>query len=503
MPYRMTIVRLILLGLFAAPAAILAADAPESGIDIDDWPVFLSQLIDGKNADRPSPGKRIWSLLPIDVQDLVEKSAQADSIEIEDKHIIINELNIIIDRRDFYREEDFNDYIIPAKAGKLLDQKRKLLDQKGEELTASQVKKLNRLLIEKISPRPKKKRAWLFIIAKWLGRGLSAVALALFVSVFLLHLRLSKQEKRRARFIEVWSPIMENCLVEVPDPLPSIEKNELTFITVWNYYQEQYGEPARPVLNKIVRDVGIQPKLDHMLAKGTIQEQLLAMATLGYLSEKGHWNRLLDISRGPNIFLSLAAIGALIQIDPEYAIAHFVPLLVEREDWPPFRVARILEDAGADRVSQSLVDAVKKAPAEELPRLVRYMSVGDPMVVLPSVEGLLAETESENVVLACLHVLIQFKVPQAVDHVRACVEHPRWQIRTKAATALGEFGIPEDEGRLTGLLGDEEWWVRYRAAQALAKIVHMDIGRLEGIRNSQEDRYAADMINHVIAENRL
>ncbi|NKB72278.1 MAG: hypothetical protein GKR89_34810 [Candidatus Latescibacteria bacterium] len=343
----------------------------------------------------------------------------------------------------------------------------------------------------------------MFKIAKWSGLGLMAVAFCLFVSVFLFHLWLTRKEKRHEEFIGVWSPIMENCLIEVPAKLPSIDKNELAFITVWNYYQEQYGEPAREILNQIARDVGIRPRLDHMLAKGSIRERLLVMSALGYLGEKGHWDKLLDISQESNIFLSLAAIGSLVQIDPEQAISHFVPLLVARDDWPPFRVASILEEAGAKRVSKPLVAAVCQAPEEELPRLVRYMSVVDSAVVLPVVERLLTEIENDEIVLACLHVLIQFKVPYALDQVRACVDHPRWEVRTKAVTALGEFGLPEDAERLAGLLGDEAWWVRYRSAQGLAKIVHMDMARWESIRQVQTDRYAVDIMNHVIDENTL
>lgn len=150
--------------------------SPFSTGDINDWPDLVSRLINAKNADRPSPGKRIWALLSPSTRDLlqfrasakfthrwpifmIEQSVSVDSLlskkkakfwskiedENKDKHTIINELNEILSRRDFYHEEDFHHLTLTEE---ILD----LLSQGQEELPEKNLQKFNRLLLETAYP---------------------------------------------------------------------------------------------------------------------------------------------------------------------------------------------------------------------------------------------------------------------------------------------------------------------------------------------------------------
>jgi HEAT repeat protein len=53
---------------------------------------------------------------------------------------------------------------------------------------------------------------------------------------------------------------------------------------------------------------------------------------------------------------------------------------------------------------------------------------------------------------------------------------------------------------LIPLLSDKEWWVRYRAAQALSRLPSMRSPRLKSIQAKQPDPFARDMLAQVIAE---
>ena len=66
--------------------------------------------------------------------------------------------------------------------------------------------------------------------------------------------------------------------------------------------------------------------------------------------------------------------------------------------------------------------------------------------------------------------------------------------------AAGRIGEDEDEALLVPLLGDQEWWVRYRAAQALAHLPTMQAPRLRSIQASQTNPFARDILSHVMAE---
>lgn len=142
----------------------LESYSPFSRRDFRDWPDFVSKLTRAKNADRPSPGKRIWALLPPSTQgilqfrvstkftheiltDSLENTKYMSNIynEYEDQSNIIDGLNKILDRRDFYQEDDFSGVNFP-------DEVLDLLSRKREELSKKKVQKLNRLLLATAYP---------------------------------------------------------------------------------------------------------------------------------------------------------------------------------------------------------------------------------------------------------------------------------------------------------------------------------------------------------------
>jgi hypothetical protein len=51
-------------------------------------------------------------------------------------------------------------------------------------------------------------------------------------------------------------------------------------------------------------------------------------------------------------------------------------------------------------------------------------------------------------------------------------------------------------------LSDREWWVRYRAAQALVELPWLAQAELRALQDGLTDRFAADMLAQVVAEAR-
>ncbi|MGB3935795.1 MAG: HEAT repeat domain-containing protein, partial [Burkholderiales bacterium] len=90
--------------------------------------------------------------------------------------------------------------------------------------------------------------------------------------------------------------------------------------------------------------------------------------------------------------------------------------------------------------------------------------------------------------------------PEDADLARARLQHARWQVRLAAVKALGRFGTAADRSALERMLGDPSWWVRYRAAQALARLPGMDRAALGALRAAQQDPFAADVLGQVLSE---
>lgn len=118
---------------------------------------LVRRLVERHNDPTDKPIARIWELLPEKTQKRLLKSAnEPDSKEskqtkqrgpnpefVEDintQNELIRELNNLIENRDFYRPEDWNEKVIPSEA-------ESLIDQGVDDLPDLRVKRLNRLLI--------------------------------------------------------------------------------------------------------------------------------------------------------------------------------------------------------------------------------------------------------------------------------------------------------------------------------------------------------------------
>jgi len=62
------------------------------------------------------------------------------------------------------------------------------------------------------------------------------------------------------------------------------------------------------------------------------------------------------------------------------------------------------------------------------------------------------------------------------------------------------LGNSDDVNDLLPLLTDQQWWVRYRAAQAIGELLRRDKDKIASLSQAQTDRYATDMLAQVVAE---
>jgi len=109
--------------------------------DIVDWPGFILSLTHAGKAAEPSPGKRVWEMLPADTQKAVEESVASGTIQAKQKAATIKALNdSILGRSDFYEAGYFSGVTLPTEAKSLLAD--------PASLSARDVQRVNRFLLE-------------------------------------------------------------------------------------------------------------------------------------------------------------------------------------------------------------------------------------------------------------------------------------------------------------------------------------------------------------------
>lgn len=343
-------------------------------------------------------------------------------------------------------------------------------------------------------------------IAYWVSIAVLALVLFLMVYILLLRALLLLKERRYREFSALWSPILLNVVKSKPSRLPHISYvDRFSFLILWNMLREQKDadEKIRDWMNSVAVATGVDRVAVRFLEKRSTRKKLLAVVTLGQLRDKSQWEKLRQMALSDHMLLSLAATQAIARIDPEAAVPVIVPLVVSRMGWPAAKVASILGEIGPDLVSRPLTDAVMHAPPEAMQRLIPYLETCHDAVTLPAVRQLLENPPDDKVIGPCLNVIGKSRDAKDLKLVRHYLAHARWHVRAHAAACLGRIGTREDEEKLVALLADPEWWVRYRAAQAIVDLPSSSMQRIHKLKEELGDRYARDILEQVIAEKRL
>ncbi len=336
--------------------------------------------------------------------------------------------------------------------------------------------------------------------------ALAGAALIVAFTALLLALRLGYQVRRRRRdaLTGAWQTMLIRSLASPEQPLPPLPRRfAADILCTWIYLRECLRGDVTERLDAVARRAGFDQLARRMARSRGRWRRLVGIAALGHLRERAAWDRLYSIAHSRHPVESLAAARALVHIDVERGLTAVMPLIAIRADWPPSRVAALLQDAGPDAIVEPLTRAAAEAaPAspERAAQLVGYMVLAPSALVAPHVRTLIRGTRDARLIRACLHVLSS---ADDVDLVRPFLAHPHWPVRSEAARTVGRLGTEADVAALTPLLGDTAWWVRYRAAQAIASLPAIGAVELRRIAAGHPNPFARDMIVHVMAERQI
>jgi len=337
-----------------------------------------------------------------------------------------------------------------------------------------------------------------FAFVVWSAVVLFALVALIAVQLVVVRVVAAIRIRRRRRVERVWLPLMMCGLDTVPKALPRVRTRDArTLLSVWNRLHDAIKGTSNAPLLDLARQIGLDRAARRMFFRRDIRDRLLAITTLGSLADRGQWDQLVKLTADRNLALSLAAARAMVRIDRRSATTLLLPIIATRDDWPPSTVALILQEAGADVISEPLVKAILGTPRERAHRLIQYLSLAHCEATVPLLKRLIREVESVESITACLRV---FMDADDVAAIRPFLHHPRWEVRVCAVKAIGRLGTRRDEVSLIAMLSDLEWWVRYRAAQALCGVVSGDIARLKRLRDIHSDPFARDILTHVLAE---
>jgi hypothetical protein len=339
------------------------------------------------------------------------------------------------------------------------------------------------------------------VFAFWLGVGVASLALLMLVIIVILRQVVLHRERVLANAVAYWSRII------VPEPeaematIPDLPRRDVGgFLQVWNAVHERLHGATTPHLARVAKEVRLEPLLRRRVGSRNFHTRLVALIAIGHVHDSASFERVQSFIDDKNPIVSLCAARTLMQIDPSRAVSKFIPHIVQRADWSPGSVATILNEVGAEVVAQQLSEVTLQANVQIAPRLIRFLAGVSPEAAAPIIRKTLASSTDERLISTCLQVMTS---REDLEYVRPLLAHMRWHVRMQAAVTLGRLGGMGDEQALIAILTDKQWWVRYRAAQALLKMNFIGTEDMRRIQAAQTDSYARDIIQHVLAEQQM
>lgn len=340
----------------------------------------------------------------------------------------------------------------------------------------------------------------LLMVAYWVATLTLLLVLSLLMVILWLRARAQRRELQYKRALHHWSQAMRHALAgKAVHEEPLRRGDAAGFIEAWNTTHESLSQADSARLLPLGRQVGLMDAARHMLS-GNYHDRAMAIMALGHMGDHRVFDELVPFLHDRSPIVSLCAAHALGKVDPPQAMAMFVPMIMERDDWMPGNVARILarnEDGSAVR---ELDNAMLRANTSTMVKLVRFLADIDPAHAAGVIRRLLHSSVDDHAISVCLQ-LVHDK--QDRELVASFLGASRWHVRMHAASALGRIGTAQDSQRLEPLLADAIWWVRYRAAQALLALPGIEVLELRRLQQRQSDPYGRDIIDQVLCEHEM
>jgi len=332
----------------------------------------------------------------------------------------------------------------------------------------------------------------------------AAVLAAILLLLYTIELRIRRRytERRRARTVAHWRSIIAAAIAS-PSRLDSLELPKFRFgarqefLWLWNHTRNMVGGAAGDRLNELVCQLNLVKWVRRRAKHAHLGTRLLAIQTLGYLKDEISWDAILADIDDDNMSISITAAEALADIDPVRAVLILIPKICDRREWPKTHVFRLLQKAGSEAVSEPLYRAIRTGSAADAAYLLPFAVLAEFDVRDAIAAETMANRKDPNAIAAALKISSGYgRTPRLHELSKHRVRY----VRMQAARLLGRTGRPEDRQRLEEMLTDEEWWVRYRAALALAGLPDVATADLAAMRARQSDPFARDILEQAIAE---
>jgi HEAT repeat protein len=334
------------------------------------------------------------------------------------------------------------------------------------------------------------------VVLIWCIIVVAVVAATLFFAIFVVRLFDHNLSQKVAKKMAVLRPLFtrvvfgDATLDEVSEAVGSDQA--IAEIIVLDILREITGEGRENVINAAKR-IGLIDRNAHLLNHVDWAHRDIAAMKLGIYRVPDTVPALVKRLHDRRVEVRYTAGRSLGMIDSPEAAEALVAIFDQPHLLDTPRVLEIVQNM-ENRMSGPLRQLLSPENHNEAVKLLAIDLIGDLQdnSLADVLRALLSSNDREQVVRA-LKALGKLSIPRFSEQIIALGQDSAWEIRAQACKTIGLLKLEEGLELLTKLLGDEAFWVRRNAAEALVAFGDAGYDALVGQR-AHPDVFARDLV---------
>ena len=344
----------------------------------------------------------------------------------------------------------------------------------------------------------------------WLTLMLVLGTVFILFYVFIKRVRNDYDLRYEKLFKDRWRPILFRYLDNEEIETPQLsQQNRILLMRLWLNIRNQLSDDAFPRLNEFAWHAGFDKTIKEILQYKTaeaeqkkIRLQLLAIHVARALNSPLLREELVEASESSNFRVNVAATAALVAIDDKAADIAIITTLLKFRQWSPFVISK-LSKVGGGKILHLVADQLDELPAEQSRNLFGLVEQTDDKTLLPLILERLDKTDDLEEKAIAIRALARIGGVYYKNIIKPYCKSDEEFLRINAAASFKLIGEQGDLPELITLLSDSNWWVRYRAAQAILTIYDTIHANTNNLLTQIEDSFGRDMVKQVCAEKAL
>lgn len=296
---------------------------------------------------------------------------------------------------------------------------------------------------------------------------LASAAILVMMMLIVARVITARRAIRRSAERRQLTPLLLRAGDHEAEAMPRIASDVVTDLSLELIQLVRGDERAAFIAN--ATELGIPARLERRLRSGSHRDRADAVHGLAQFDDQTTRDALYRSLDDPDKNIRLASALALAATDEVLDIDSLVEKLelgAGQSSLMTVSLFRRIAESQPEQIKALVVHPGQNAEVR-LAAIEALAGTGDYSLVPVIAQLAMAAAEDTEELPRYLHALGRLGHPAARPAVLAGLSSTAMSARAAAAGAAGRIMLVESAGRLAELLGDPEWWVRFRAAESL------------------------------------